>query len=83
MKCALRCNVMHPECPKMSNSQGNIAIIGVAMLFAVNSAYIFLRQRRLARQGIPQRATDWMRIAFLILVGLAAWIAFVMRFIRP
>jgi amino acid transporter len=63
--------------------QRTIAIIGVAAFFTVNTGYIFLRQHRLAHQGIPQRRTDWRRIAFLAVVGLAAGIALVMRFIRP
>jgi hypothetical protein len=64
-------------------SPRTIAIAAAVAVFAVSSSYIVLKRRGLSKQGIPQQATtDWRRLAFLIAVGLAAWIALIMRFFR-
>jgi hypothetical protein len=61
-------------------SPRTVAIIAVVAFFTVGSTYIFLKRRRLSSQGIPRQATDWRRLAFLIVVGLAVWIALIFRF---
>jgi hypothetical protein len=57
-------------------------IVTVASL-TLSSTYVFLKRRHLSKLGMPQQATDWRRLAFLIVAGLAAWIALIFRFIRP
>ena len=64
-------------------SARKVAIIVAVAFFTVSSTYVFLKRRHLSKLGMPQQATDWRRLAFLIVAGLAAWIALIFRFIRP
>jgi hypothetical protein len=64
-------------------SPRSVAIIAAIAFFVVNSSYAFLKRRRFSKQGIPQQATNWTKLGFLIVVGLTAWIALIFRFIRP
>jgi hypothetical protein len=61
-------------------SPRTLAIIAAVAFFTVSTSYVFVKRRRLSKQGIPQQATDWTRLAFLTVVGLAAWIALIIRF---
>jgi hypothetical protein len=64
-------------------SPRTVAIIAAIVFFTVSAGYVFLKRRRLSKQGIPQQATDWRRLAFLTVVGLAVWTALILRFIHP
>jgi hypothetical protein len=59
-----------------------VAIIAAVAFFAVSTIYTFLKRRSLSKQGVPQQFSDWRRLAFLIVVGLAVWICLIFRFIR-
>ena len=64
-------------------SERTVMIIVTVASLTLSSTYVFLKRRHLSKLGMPQQATDWRRLAFLIVAGLAAWIALIFRFIRP
>lgn len=64
-------------------SERTVTIIVTVTSLTLSSIYVFLKRRHLSKLDIPQQATDWRRLAFLIVAGLAAWIALIFRFIRP
>ena len=65
-------------------SRRTVAIIAAAAFFTISCSYIFAKRHLLfKKQGIPQQATNWKRLAFFTVVGLAVWIAMILQYIRP
>jgi hypothetical protein len=64
-------------------SQRTVAIIAAIAFFGVSSSYIFLKRHLLSKQGIPQESTNWKKLVFLTVVGLALWIALILQYIHP
>lgn len=64
-------------------SPRTVAIIAAVAFFTISCSYIFIKRHLLSKQGIPQQATNWKRLAFFAVVGLAVWIALILQYIRP
>lgn len=64
-------------------SPRTVAIIAAVAFFTASCSYTFVKRHLLSKQGIPRQATNWKRLAFFTVVGLAVWIALILQYIRP